>query len=59
MHCGELEVLGERGLPQVHCLQPSLRSSNGNDCPDVPCTMAVYLKTGTDAFTGHGLDGGP
>lgn len=25
----------------------------------VPCTMAVYLKTRTDAYTGYGLDGGP
>ena len=25
----------------------------------VPCTMAVYLKTGTDAYTGYALSGGP
>jgi hypothetical protein len=25
----------------------------------LPCTMAVYLKTGTDAYTDYGLSGGP
>ncbi len=25
----------------------------------LPCTMTVYLKTGTDAYTGYGLSGGP
>lgn len=24
----------------------------------VPCTMAVYLKTGTDSYTGYALSGG-
>jgi hypothetical protein len=25
----------------------------------VPCTMALYLKTGEDAYTAYGLTGGP
>ena len=43
------------GQPLVAALTPQAERQRLG----VPCTMVVYLKTGTDAYTGYGLSGGP
>jgi hypothetical protein len=43
------------GQPLLAAVTPkAIRGSAG-----LPCAMAVYLKTGRDAYTAYGLSGGP
>lgn len=41
--------------PLLASVTPESRRAAG----DLPCAMGVFLKTGTDAYTGYGLLGGP
>lgn len=43
------------GQPLVVALAPQPEHERHG----APCAMAVYLKTGTDAYTGYVLSGGP
>lgn len=43
------------GQPLVAALPPQAEQRRLG----LPCTMAVYLKTGTDAYSGYVLSGGP
>jgi hypothetical protein len=40
-------------------LLASVTSESARQKSDLPCAMGVFLKTGSDAYTGYGLLGGP
>lgn len=43
------------GQPLIAAVSPQVERQRLG----APCTMVVYLKTGTDAYTGYALSGGP
>ena len=45
------------GPPLLASVTPD--SARQTSDPQLPCAMGVFLKTGSDAYTGYGLLGGP